>query len=177
MRGGDVRNQLLKLFKTLLRLFFNFPEAFLNFAEVFLKLCWSFLKLCWGFFQLSWGCCLCQIEWNWCPASSQPPVVNFRPDFAVKVKSWLITLMFPIFANFWIGAMSLWQNGSTKYQPWQWINQDLLLETSKPTQDIIVDHHHHHCHEHHFGYNDDDDYDGDHDCFVLSEMEFARAGK
>ena len=58
-------------------------------------------------------------------------------------------------------------NGSTK----------ILLETSKPTQDIIVDNHHRHCHEHHFGHDDDDDYDGDHDCFVLSEMEFARAGK
>ena len=37
----------------------------------------------------------------------RPPVVNFRPDFALKVKSWLIALMFPIFANFWMGAISL----------------------------------------------------------------------
>ena len=34
------------------------------------------------------------------------PVVNFRPDFALKVKSWLIALMPPIFANFWMGAFS-----------------------------------------------------------------------
>ena len=80
--------------------------------------------------------------------------------------------MFPIFANFWMGAISRWQNGSTYHDNGCF---KILLKTSKPTQYIIVDHHHHHCHEHHLGDDDEDD-DGDHDCFVLSEMEFARAG-
>ena len=43
--------------------------------------------------------------------------------------------MFPIFANFWIRAISLWQNGSTYHDNG---STKIVLETSKPTQDIIL---------------------------------------